>query len=158
MRHSEGIYTSKTVLKGLSKSAGVTRTPYSRGIYKFEAKEAEETQSKAGNIMFVIKMEILEAPEQDGGRDVTGKPYTHRFVIMEEYPFMLDGFKDFLNACEVKVASDDGVDVKKTVGKTFYGEMRQSTDKRDGTLQAQVSKWYSEEAYAERTAGKDEED
>jgi hypothetical protein len=141
---------AKTFVKGLSTSQGIVRTPYPAGMYKFLVKEAEVGESKNGNTMFTFKHEIAEFPDVEDGRDLKGKLYTARFVIMEEHEFMVDRLKDYLNAGGLKVGSDDGVDEKKMVGKEVYGKMIQKAGS-DGTTQAEVTKWYSVDEVEKQT-------
>lgn len=145
---------AKTQVKGLSKSQGVVNVPYAAGWYSFDVSDVEQTQSKNGNDMVVAHLAIGDTyPEQPGKRKVEGKRYTHRFVLMAEHEFMVDRYKDWLNAGSVKVGSDDTVDPTKMKGKTIYGRMSLSKDKRDGTDRAEVTKWLSPEAFAEQGAG-----
>lgn len=133
---------AKTVIKGLSKSQGVTLTPYAPGWYELVIAEAEDGSSRNGNQMVTVRATIGSTfPVQPDKRNLEGKRYTHRFTIMDEHPFMLDRFKDFLNAAGVRVDSGDGFVLSSVVGKKVWGQMQQRTDNRDGTLRSEISKW-----------------
>lgn len=147
---------ARTIVKGLSKNPGIVNTPYAPGFYKFEVTGGEETTSRAGNTMFVHALKILEGPEQD--RKIEGGKFTVRFPITDA-EFTIAKLKDFIVACGLRIASDDGYDPAKAIGKEVWGQMTLGTGAQ-GTPQAQVNKFYSEEAYAElgEKASKDEED
>jgi hypothetical protein len=134
---------AKTVVKGLSKNPGIVNTPYAPGFYKFEVTGGEETTSRAGNTMFVHTMKILEGPDQD--RKIEGGKFTVRFPITEA-EFTVAKLKDFIVACAMRVASDDGYDPAKAIGKEVWGQMTLGTGQQ-GTPQAQVNKFYSEEDF-----------
>ena len=153
---------AKTQLKGLAQSEGIVRQPYAAGKYGFVVSEVEETTTKGGDYMLVARHTISDTyPEQPGKRKVDGKAYTHRFVVIEGheyYDFFVAKLKDWLTACGVRVASDNTFNPKSAIGKEIYGDMAVSPDKRDGTLQAQVSKFYSAEAFASLTSKSNAED
>lgn len=139
---------AKTVVKNLSKSKGITRETYSPGIYHFEVKGGEERESKSGNTMFVHDLKILEGPEFPSGRESTGGKFTAYFPITES-EFTVDKLKDFVNALGIRIGSDDGYDPAKAIGKSFWGQLSLGTGAQ-GTPQANLSKCYSEEEYAEK--------
>jgi hypothetical protein len=146
---------SKTVVRGLSKSKGIAaREPYARGWYKFEVKTGVEKESKAGNQMFVHELEILEAPEQPDDRKVEGKKFTCYFPITEK-EFTVDKLANFVHAAGVRVASDDGYDPAKAVGKVIWGELYHDTDDK-GVPQAKASRFVSEAEYAEKNTASDD--
>jgi hypothetical protein len=153
---------AKTQLKGLAQSEGIIRQPYAAGKYAFTVTEVEETTTKNGDYMLVARHTIGDTyPEQPGKRKVEGKTYTHRFVVIEgheSYDFFIAKLKDWLTACGVRVASDNSFNHKAAVGKELFGDMALSPDKRDGTMQAQVAKWYSPEAFAALGSGASSED
>lgn len=152
----KGNNVAKTVVRGLSKSKGISsREPYAPGWYRFEVKTGDEKISKAGNTMFVHEMKILEAPEQPNDRDVKGKKFTAYFVITEK-DFTIDKLKNFTLAAGVRVASDDGYDPAKAIGKVVWGRLGMGTGS-DGTPQAQSNEFLSEVDYASKTAAADEE-
>jgi len=139
---------AKTVVRGLSKSKGITREPYAPGMYKLEITGGEEKESKSGNTMFVHTMTILEGPEQPDGRDPKKGKFTTYFPITES-EFTVDKLADFVKASGVRVASDDGYDPAKAIGKVVWAQFTMGTGS-NGTPQAQASKFYSEAEYSER--------
>jgi hypothetical protein len=146
---------AKTVVKGLSKSKGISaREPYAPGWYKFDVATGVEKESKAGNTMFVHELKILEAPEQPNDRDVAGKKFTCYFVVTDK-EFTVDKLKNFVNACGLRIASDDGYDPAKAVGKVVWGRLGMGTG-ADGTPQAQANEFLSEDDYAEKSASADD--
>ncbi len=145
---------AKTVVKGLSKNPGITRTPYAPGFYKLEVTTGTEKQSRAGNQMFVHEMKIIEGPEQE--QKVEGRKYTARFPITEE-EFTVAKLKNFVNSCGLRIGSDDGYDPAKAVGKTVWGQMSLGTGSQ-GTPQAQINIFYSEDEYAALASPAGDED
>ena len=141
---------AKTVVRRLSTSQGITRTPYAPGFYKVRVTTGVEKESRKGNQMFVHESEILEAPEQPNDRKVKGKKLTFYFPITDS-DFTVDKLKDFTNACGLRIASDDGYDPAKAIGKEVWVDMGMGTGSQ-GTPQAQANKFYSEEAYSELAA------
>ena len=98
--------------------------------------------------MFVHQLEILDGPEQD--RKIKGGKLTARFPITEA-DFTVDKLKDFCNACGLRIASDNGYDPAKAIGKTVWARVAIGTGQQ-GNPQSDVKEFYSEEAYAEREA------
>lgn len=143
---------SKTVVKGLSKSKGITREPYAPGYYKLEIVGGEETTSKSGNQMFVHEMKIVEGPEQK--QKIEGRKFTSYFPITES-EFTVDKLADFVKACGLRIGSDDGYDPAKAIGKEVWAQFTMGTGS-NGTPQAQASKFYSEEEYTAKNAGADD--
>jgi hypothetical protein len=144
---------AKTVVKGLSTSKGITSTPFAPGFYKYEVLTGEETQSRAGNQMFVHGLKIIEGPEQD--RKIEGAKMTARFPITEA-EFTVDKLKNFTNACLLRIGSDDGYDPTKAVGKEVWGRVAMGTGAQ-GTPQAEVKEFYSEAEYAALTPTAEED-
>jgi hypothetical protein len=144
----------KTVVRGLSKSKGITREPYAPGFYNLEITGGEEKESKSGNTMFVHTMKILEGPEQPSGRNVKGGKFTSYFPITEA-EFTVDKLADFVKACGIRVASDDGYDPAKAIGKVVWAQFTMGVGS-NGTPQAQASKFYSEEEYASKQTASDD--
>jgi hypothetical protein len=131
---------SKTIVNGLSTSRGVTSSPYAKGWYKFSVKEAEQGESKNGNLQFVFRKEILEGPKQE--RKVEGGKFTSFFTISEA-EFTVDKLRDFVDACGLRISSDDGFDPQKCVGKVVWGLMEH--EKYEGKTRAKVQKFENEE-------------
>lgn len=145
---------SKTVVKGLSKSKGITREPYAPGMYKMEITGGEKKESKSGNTMFVHTFLILEGPEQPSGRNPKKGKFTSYFPITES-EFTVDKLADFVKAAGVRIASDDGYDPAKAIGKVVWAQFSMGTGS-NGTPQAQASRFYSDAEYEERNASAEE--
>ena len=139
---------AKTVLRGLSKNKGDVggRIVFPAGWYKMQVKEADERQSKAGDPMFHAELEVVTAPAD--AKDYVGRTYFSNMVVIdghENEEFMVSKVKNLLNAGKVRVASDDSFSWKSLEGKTVWGNMAVSLDKRDGTQQSQVSRFEPED-------------
>jgi len=135
---------AKTQIKGLSKDKGDVggRIVFPAGWYQFECKEADERQSKAGDPMYHAELEVKIAPE--GAKEYVGRTYFSNMVVIadhENFEFMRSKVKNILNAGKIRVASDDTFNWKSLEGKTVWGNMAVSLDRRDGTQQSQVSRF-----------------
>jgi hypothetical protein len=132
----------------LSTSKGITSTPFAPGFYHFEVTGGEETQSRAGNQMFVHTLKILEGPEQE--RKIDGTKMTARFPITDS-EFTVDKLKNFVSACGLRIGSDDGYDPAKAIGKTPWGRVAMGTGAQ-GAPQSECKEFYTQDEYKARAA------
>jgi hypothetical protein len=114
------------------------------GDYLVEIQTFEEGKSKKGDLQYTVKMNILDGPEQESGKDVQGMPWTVWPTIIEGHEYeklMVNRFKNLLNAFRIDVRQDS-VNPDDGPGKRAVMRIKNKADKETGEWRSEVQKYY----------------
>jgi hypothetical protein len=109
---------AKTKIPGVYKDRGALGqfVPVDEGEYLVQLDSVEETESKNGNYQLVAELIVVDGPEQEDGRDPKGQKIFDRCTVTD-HPFTVTRLKNFLNAFQIPVSTQDSFDPKDGLGK-----------------------------------------